>query len=91
MRGRIALMVASLLLSVVIGLLVARRGESRQGAAGASAGPITVGLSLDTLKEARWQVDRDLFTARAEALGAKVLVQSANSAQMKHRCTKTAA
>jgi hypothetical protein len=36
-------------------------------------------LSLDTLKEARWQADRDLFVKRAQELGAKVDVQSANS------------
>ena len=39
---------------------------------------ITIGLAMDTLKEARWQRDRDLFVARAEALGARVLVQAAN-------------
>ena len=38
-----------------------------------------IGLSLDTLKEERWQHDRDTFTAAAEKLGATVLVQSANS------------
>lgn len=38
-----------------------------------------IGLSLDTLKEERWQRDRDLFAAEAEKLGAKVIVQSANS------------
>ena len=38
-----------------------------------------IGLSLDTLKEARWQGDRDAFVKRAEELGAEVLVQSANS------------
>ena len=38
-----------------------------------------IGLSLDTLKEARWQADRDLFVRRATELGAKVEVQSANS------------
>jgi D-xylose transport system substrate-binding protein len=38
-----------------------------------------IGLSLDTLKEERWQHDRDTFTAEAERLGAKVIVQSANS------------
>ena len=37
------------------------------------------GLSLDTLKEARWQKDRDLFVQRATELGARVDVQSANS------------
>jgi D-xylose transport system substrate-binding protein len=38
-----------------------------------------IGLSLDTLKEERWQRDRDLFVKHAEARGAKVLVQAANS------------
>ncbi|HVM33309.1 MAG TPA: D-xylose transporter subunit XylF, partial [bacterium] len=40
---------------------------------------IKIGLSLDTLKEERWQHDRDLFTARAKELGAQVLVQAANN------------
>ncbi len=38
-----------------------------------------IGLSLDTLKEERWQHDRDDFVAKAESLGAKVITQSANS------------
>lgn len=38
-----------------------------------------IGLSLDTLKEERWQRDRDTFVAEAERLGATVIVQSANS------------
>lgn len=38
-----------------------------------------IGLSMDTLKEERWIKDRDLFIAQAEALGAEVRVQSANS------------
>lgn len=33
---------------------------------------------MDTLKEERWQHDRDLFTARARELGAEVDVQAAN-------------
>lgn len=40
---------------------------------------VRIGLSLDTLKEERWQKDRDLFVAQCEALGAEVLVQAANS------------
>ena len=39
---------------------------------------ILIGLSMATLQEERWQKDRDLFVARAEELGAEVLVQSAN-------------
>ena len=38
-----------------------------------------IGLSLDTLKEERWQRDRDTFIAEAEKLGARVIVQPANS------------
>jgi D-xylose transport system substrate-binding protein len=34
---------------------------------------------MDTLKEERWQRDRDTFVAAAEKLGATVIVQSANS------------
>lgn len=37
-----------------------------------------IGLSLDTLKEERWQRDRDTFTAKVESLGGKVITQSAN-------------
>src|SRR5688500_5380729 len=50
------------------------------GATGAEGGgkPITIGFSMDTLKEERWQRDRDLFVKRAEELGARVLVQAAN-------------
>ena len=39
----------------------------------ANAKDVVIGLSLDTLKEARWQKDRDMFVAEAEKLGAKVL------------------
>lgn len=41
--------------------------------------PIVIGLSLDTVREERWQRDRDQFVAHAESLGAKVLVQVANN------------
>ncbi len=42
-------------------------------------GPIRIGLSFDTLKEERWQHDRDLFVARAKELGAEVIYLSADS------------
>ncbi len=48
-------------------------------AAFASKDKPVIGLSLDTLKEERWQHDRDTFIAAAEKLGASVIVQSANS------------
>jgi len=76
MNIRNILMIASLALSILIGLVIARGGKTGGGAS-ASTGPL-IGLSLDTLKEARWQADRDMFVKKAEALGAKVEVQSAN-------------
>jgi D-xylose transport system substrate-binding protein len=60
------------LLAVVLGLFTL-------SPAFASKDRPVIGLSLDTLKEERWQHDRDTFTAAAEKLGAKVIVQSANS------------
>jgi D-xylose transport system substrate-binding protein len=59
----------------VLGLsLLALAGCGKHG----GTGGIKIGLSLDTLKEERWQHDRDLFVARAKELGAEVLVQAAN-------------
>jgi len=43
-----------------------------------NSGRIRIGLSMDTLKEERWQHDRDLFVERAKELGADVLVQAAD-------------
>jgi D-xylose transport system substrate-binding protein len=82
MNVRNVLMVTSLVLSILIGVVIARGGQGSaagaEGASGAGAKPL-IGLSLDTLKEARWQVDRDVFTQRAQQLGAQVDVESANS------------
>ena len=55
-------------------LACARSGDGKGGAK-----KITIGFSLDTLKEERWQRDRDLFVAECEKRGARVLVQSANA------------
>jgi len=51
----------------------------KEGTATGGQEQIVIGLSMDTLKEERWQYDRDHFVKRAEELGAKVLVQSANN------------
>lgn len=74
----IGLVTISLFLSLLIGLALARDSGSADDKSAAN-GPLVIGLSLDTLKEARWQKDRDLFVARANELGVEVKVQSANS------------
>jgi D-xylose transport system substrate-binding protein len=75
MNVRVLLVLVSCALSVITGLVIARGGA---GVTAARQRPL-IGLSMDTLKEERWQIDRDLFTAAAQAAGADVLVQSANS------------
>lgn len=75
MKLRVALVVLSCLLSVIIGLVLSRGG--RTVAAKKDERP-KIGLSMDTLKEERWVGDRDMFVKRAGELGAEVIVQSAN-------------
>ena len=78
MSVRNGLVVLSLALSILIGVSLSRSNRGAATAGDSGQGTV-IGLSMDTLKEARWQKDRDLFVERAEELGAKVLVQSANS------------
>jgi D-xylose transport system substrate-binding protein len=63
-----------LLFSLVFALACTKKDGGKPG------GPksIRIGFSMDTLKEERWQRDRDLFVARCKELGAEVLVQAAN-------------
>src|SRR5437660_9260280 len=77
MKLRIFLVVASCVVSLITGFVISRSGSSTESVR-ARAKPL-IGLSMDTLKEERWQGDRDLFVTRARELGADVLVQSANS------------
>lgn len=68
----------AVLVAVVFSALLCACVQPAQQPGGAKTGPLRIGLSMDTLKEERWQRDRDLFVARARELGAEVLVQSAN-------------
>src|SRR5690606_16859014 len=71
------LVIASMALSVLIGVVLGRQGTAGDGVA-PDARPVRIGLSLDTLKEARWTRDRDAFVEQARTLGATVTVLSAN-------------
>jgi D-xylose transport system substrate-binding protein len=53
-------------------------GKGGGGATSTGGKKKTIGFSMDTLKEERWQRDRDLVVARAEEMGARVIVQAAN-------------
>lgn len=63
---------------VVNGCVSAPPEQSREGAKPNRSGPVRIGLSMDTLKEERWQRDKDLFERRARELGAEVFTQVAN-------------
>ncbi len=80
MSVKSVLCVASLALSIIIGIVLSRgSGAASVSPAADGARRIVIGLTLDTLKEARWAKDRDAFKKRAEELGANVVVLSANS------------
>lgn len=84
-RLRILLVCASLLFSVLLGLVLSRSNGQPGGSpatpasSGRGRGPVVIGLSFDTLKEERWQRDRAVFVARSRELGATVIDLSANS------------
>ncbi|HEX4926133.1 MAG TPA: D-xylose ABC transporter substrate-binding protein [Bdellovibrionales bacterium] len=65
LKGRILAVLAMAILTLV----VQPAGANKK---------LKIGLSMDTLKEERWQRDRDLFVAKAKAFGAEVAVQAAN-------------
>ena len=77
MKLRITLVLLSCILSALTGLVLSRRAGSGEKATVRSR-PL-IGLSMDTLKEERWQGDRDMFVKRAGELGADVEILSANS------------
>jgi|UniRef100_UPI00404A7DEB D-xylose transport system substrate-binding protein len=75
MKTRLAFVILSLVLSILIGITL-HRGKTGNAISGPKR-PL-IGLSMDTLEVERWKHDRDLFVARAKELGADVLVVSAN-------------
>lgn len=79
MKLRLALVVLSCLVSIVTGLVIARSSRSQPGGAATNRERPLIGLSLDTLKEERWQRDRDNFIKKATELGADVKALDANS------------
>jgi D-xylose transport system substrate-binding protein len=75
---QINLFLIALLMALLTGACTCN--QEGAGAAGIKkTGLIRIGLSLDTLKEERWQYDRDLIVARAKELGAEVIYLSADS------------
>ncbi len=76
MKLRISLVILSCIISIATGLVLARSGAAP--ALGSKHSKPLIGLSMDTLKEERWQGDRDIFVKRATDAGAQVLVEAAD-------------
>jgi D-xylose transport system substrate-binding protein len=83
-------------ISVLVGLLLvlmlaacgqdASSGSASSGSDSKDKGKddkLKIGLSVSDLTLERWQHDRDFFVAKAEELGAEVVVQSANGDEAK--------
>src|SRR3954468_10682927 len=74
------------LLAVAIALLAAGcvSGPQQQQSAGncgdksKKTGPVKIGFSMDTLKEERWQRDKQLVEQHAKEVGAQLIVDVAN-------------
>ena len=70
-----------ILVLLVLLLFAACVKGPEQGDANRSAkqgGPVRIGISMDTLKEERWQRDKALFEQRCKEVGAECEVQVAN-------------
>jgi D-xylose transport system substrate-binding protein len=75
------LIVCLVLMALVTGACVSSTQQPNTGASRPKKGPndpIKIGFSMDTLKEERWQRDKDLVEKRAKELGIEVVVQVAN-------------
>ncbi len=78
---RRTLMLCTVLFGLIAGGCVSSTQQTNTGAARKKKGPndpVVIGFSMDTVKEERWQRDKDLVEKHAKELGMKVSVQVAN-------------
>ena len=72
----------AILFSLTVALLFAAcvKGpeQSNTGGSAKAGGPVRIGISMDTLKEERWQRDKALFEQRCKEVGAECEIQVAN-------------
>ncbi len=78
---RSTLIVLLFLFALIAGACVSGTKQTNEGGARKAKGPkdkIKIGFSMDTLKEERWQRDKDLVEKHAKEVGAELNVQVAN-------------
>jgi D-xylose transport system substrate-binding protein len=81
MMQRRTLLLCITVIALVAGGCVSGTQQSTNGGARRPKGPnepIRIGFSMDTLKEERWQRDKDLVEKRCKEIGAELNVQVAN-------------
>src|SRR6266702_3127524 len=75
---KIFLKMITLIFVATFGLAACVKGPGNVGGA-KNGGPVRIGFSMDTLKEERWQRDKQLVEQRCKEVGAQCEVQVANS------------
>lgn len=82
---RVTLLLCLIVLALVAGACVSGSNTSNIGGSGSTIRknkgpnePVSIGFSMDTLKEERWQRDKDLVEKRSKELGHQISVQVAN-------------
>jgi D-xylose transport system substrate-binding protein len=78
MKSSVALSVVSILLAASCVNAPKETPASTSQQQAPHAGPVRIGFSMDTLKEERWQRDKQLIEQRAKEVGAVLDVQVAN-------------
>jgi D-xylose transport system substrate-binding protein len=80
MHRKILTLIPVLLALIIAGCVSGNQQTTTDGARKKKGpnDPISIGFSMDTLKEERWQRDKDLVEKRAKELGIQVNVQVAN-------------
>ncbi|WP_242972952.1 D-xylose ABC transporter substrate-binding protein [Anaeromicrobium sediminis] len=78
MKKRIISLVCIAALSLGLFAGCGKKQEATTEAPADGKKEIVIGFSMDTLKEERWQKDRDILMARAQEKGVKILIQAAN-------------
>jgi D-xylose transport system substrate-binding protein len=78
---RLTLVVFLFLFALLAGACVSGTKQTNEGGARKAKGPnepVKIGFSMDTLKEERWQRDKDLVEKHSKEIGAELNVQVAN-------------
>ena len=74
---RATLIVCLILLALIVGGCVSGTQQTNTGRKRNKGPnePVIIGFAMDTLKEERWQRDKDLVEKRAKELGGKILAE----------------